>query len=272
MTKQATPMQRAKSDMLIWLCAVFAYNFTTGNSVHTKNHVLCGDNWMFKQAPTGKRLQKMKHNARKKIRASGISIQREYELFHSINGRLQSGLSNFDFGNIRFCLIPKDMDPEHTVCCPLTGLEFQCIPGNSRNAYYEIDVNAKYLWTTHILAKYLAIVCSGIDAILYFPATITQQIIIYIDVGMCDYGYGENNATRLTFDQTATVEHLTELQTGVTDLLAQTQMQPFADTLLHIKPISNRRVEFFFSGSTVCAATVFEAASLIRNYLVDMRN
>ena len=227
---------------------------------------------MFKQTPTGKRLQKMKRDARKKIRASGISILLEITLFRSVNGLLQSGPSNFDFGNTRFWLTPKDREPDGNVECPLTGLEFQCIPGNCENDCYEIDNNTTYLWSTRIFANYLMIECSGIDATIYFPASNTSEIIVLIDFQQCHYGYGEYDATRLTFDQTATVEELAELQGGVTGLLANAAMQPFANTLVRIKLISNRSMEFFFSGSTVCAATVFEAASLIRNYLVNLSN
>uniref|UniRef100_A0A6C0HN45 Uncharacterized protein n=1 Tax=viral metagenome TaxID=1070528 RepID=A0A6C0HN45_9ZZZZ len=269
MTKQATPMQRAKREMLIWLCAVLTFNFTTGTSDCTKNGAECEINWTNRKK-TGKRLQKMKREARKKIRASGISIQREKELFHSINGRLQSGPSHFDFENPQFSLTPKDKEADLKVKCPLTGREYQCIPGNADNDCYEIDCYTKYLWSTTILTHYLEILCFGINAIIYFPATITKQIIIHIDFGM--YDHDDDNVIRLTFDQTASIEQLAELKSRLTNFLASDAMQPFADTLERIKPISKRKVELFFSGSTVCAATVFEAASLIHDYLADPSN
>jgi len=229
---------------------------------------------------SGRFYQRLKHLARKTLRASSISMKRELYEYGTFQGRKLTDSSEIDYSDLRFWLRPMyyDMvceDESKHIICPITGLSVsRAVPATFDEHYY-IDLEEcmnPYCWFSSEVNGYLKIdlLC---DAIIYYPSHPSGKIFIeinkrrqeHLDVQACfDFGHLKNESIL----QILKDSFLQEEEAALINCEVEHHVlfSKFVSTMARIE-YSNNLVRVWFKPSSTYLISVYEVALSLVNIL-----
>jgi hypothetical protein len=212
---KANRISKEKKEKLEWIFTVllaFIHWSSTemkidGQIIATREN--CNSSWKRDYTGiSGRFYQRLKHLARKTLRASLISMKRELYEYGTFQGRKLTGSSEIDYSDLRFWLSPMyyDMvceDESKNIICPISGFSVKFGVPATFDEHYYIDLEEcmnPYCWFSSEVNGYLKIslLC---DATIYYPIQPSGKIFIefqrprqeHLDVQACfDFGHLEN--------------------------------------------------------------------------------
>lgn len=253
----------ANLAVLLWVFRVLSYD--SSNSSFPRKVEFEGETWAtyeyteidqprwnIHRMPRGKVLKRMKHVARKLLRAKAFRKEwTEYAMFGSVRGRRVT--VPIDFTQQRFYMRDHccDFYEPTSVTCPLTGnVYYSCIPMNGQKSD---DINYGETWFFENCGRYVLIFERFYE--VRYPVSSNGKISIDFKIPFSDGIIGEP----LCFKNLCDVDLVKIFK----NKLEKENLQEFAKTLEKATVMSAKHIHLEFKPSSAYAMTVFSAAELL---------
>lgn len=253
----------ACTAILLWVFRVLSYDWNNMTSTNTvdfegKTWAVPTDDvspcWKIPKKPTGKVWKRMKHTARKLLRANAKKFTREgmeFQLFGSNNGRR---VKPIDFTDKRFFLCDY-LYGNIQVICPLTAKTFY--RNTPMNVKLDDDIEYGEPWFVENFGTYFII--SGIKFKIQYPVI---PNVIKMEFKLKTFGeYLDGEPIAFKCDDPYV------LNKAFCKVLNKNGLSAFASTIEQIN-VSNKQISILFEKSSACAMTAYTSAVLIWDVLL----